>query len=92
MIDYKKIADNDRRKEVLQNRIDSRATFLNELMHQIGKSKIEGPDYSVILKKQQSELKISTMDILTQLYIFIVLLYGSIQAGAIRNQEFLTTP
>lgn len=58
-----KIAANNRRKEVLQNRINPRAEFLNDLMHKLGKKKIEAANYSVILKKQQSELKISTMDI-----------------------------
>lgn len=58
-----KIAENNRRKEVLQNRINPRAEFLNQLMHKLEKKKIEGANYSVILKKQQPELKISTVDI-----------------------------
>jgi hypothetical protein len=56
----KKIAENTRRKQVLQNRINPRAEFLSQLMHQIGKKKIEGHNYSVILKTQQDELKFDT--------------------------------
>jgi hypothetical protein len=59
----KKIDANRRRIEVLENRIKPRADFLNQLMHKIGKKKIEGANYSVSLNKQQAELKISTIDI-----------------------------
>jgi len=51
-----KIKDNKQRQQVLQGRINSRAVYISELMHQIGKKKVEGANYSVGLHKQQPEL------------------------------------
>jgi hypothetical protein len=56
----KKIEDNKRRSQVLQNRINSRITYIGQLMHEFGKLRIEGSNYSVKFKKQQDELIFDT--------------------------------
>ena len=54
----KQIKENERKKQVIQNKINSRAVFLNQLMHELGKKKISGPTHSVVLQKQRDKLEI----------------------------------
>jgi hypothetical protein len=54
-----KMDDNKKRFDVLQNRANNRAKFLYEMMKKLGKTKIEGANYLVRLRKlpQKVELK-----------------------------------
>ncbi len=54
-----KIKDNTDRKRVLQNRIDSRSYFLNELMVNAKKTKVEGANYKVMFQKMPDKLVIN---------------------------------
>ena len=54
----RKISENKRRSEVLQNRIKSRTEYLKSIMLLSGRKKIEGPNYSVVLKKKPQSVTI----------------------------------
>lgn len=55
-----KIQENKNRIAVLQNRINSRSDYLEEIMNKLGKKKIEGPNYLVRLKKQTQKVELKT--------------------------------